>query len=321
MNYEKKLTSLKSFWFSSFFFLGIALISSVLIVINTSLDWKFDAEGFNTFLSTLSFPLKFIAGYAAAVGFISLNHKAEQTKRQIELTEENQKFINYFKHRDEFVKHCADYQGTLNPLPASDARKYHEQLFPESRNGDFNFNQHIIENVYSEYLFLLDKIVSYLSALEKEDTTNLMPLHEEITNCYRYQIYALIRFSSSNMTRREYEFKQDSALKDISAYHDVLLSCFDYLKYLISFTDNSNLMVFLDFSGITEQINCNLSQLNKNTNKKRINGHKFEYMRLYNDIFDLVRNAGIIPTAKHVKIPDMLAGKPLTGLKLTKYSF
>lgn len=318
MNYEKKITSLKSFWISSFFFLVATLLSSVLIIVNTPLSWSFDADGFNGFLSTFSFPLKLIAGYLAVVGFISLNHRSEQTSRQIALTEENQKFTNYFKHREEFVVHCAEYQGGLQPIPISDARKYHGQLFPNVRDGDFGFNQNIVEHVYSEFLFLLSKIICYLDAFRKKDIEAMEVLHYEVINCYRYQINLLIRFSATRVERDGYKFNPDSPLQDLIENHEILLLCFDYLKYLISFTDTIKLTTFTEFCYQAEYVKWrlkgSLTLKDKFTNKCLL-----ELAQYYNAIFDLAIDSGVVLKPRYFQTADMLAGKPMIDFRLSKY--
>lgn len=318
VNYEKKITSLKSFWISSSFFLVATLLSSILIIINTPLSWSFDADGFNGFLSTFSFPLKLIAGYLAVVGFISLNHRSEQTSRQISLTEENQKFTNYFKHREEFAVYCGEYQGKLQPPPISDVRKYHGQLFPNVRDGDFGFNQDVVESVYSEFLFLLSKIICYLDASSKKDIEAMRALHYKVFDSYRSQINWLIRYSATRVERDGYKFNPDSPLQDLIENHKILLLCFDHLRYLISFTDTIKLTTFTEFYQQADYVSLMLKNL-LTVNEKSTNRSRFDLVRCYNTIFDLVVDSGMVPRPKFFQIPNLLAGKPIVDFRLSKY--
>lgn len=91
-------------------FVMVILVSSTFISIaylkEYGLTFDYSGAGWAEFLVLFQFPLKAAAAYGAIVGLIGLNHRSVQTKQQLELassqillSNEQNKFNNYYKQR------------------------------------------------------------------------------------------------------------------------------------------------------------------------------------------------------------------------------
>lgn len=106
--WKKNSVILKLFSILSTLLFCISLISSILISINSdvaSLNMAFSYEGFDNFLTIYSFPLKSFAGFLALFTIYVTLKRTYAAEKQIEIALEQNRISNYFKYRDEFVKH------------------------------------------------------------------------------------------------------------------------------------------------------------------------------------------------------------------------
>ena len=80
---------------------------------------------------------------------MALNHRSEQTAKQIEVAQEQNIFTNYYKHREEFIKYVD------NQLPDREVNTLHAHrvLFPNSKKsvkGTFKPSSPLDINLYSQ---------------------------------------------------------------------------------------------------------------------------------------------------------------------------
>lgn len=121
-------------WAVIVFMTLLSIITAITIVIHTPLTWDFSANGFNYFISIFRFPLSILALIIPLVALLAANHRSEQTKEQISVTAEQNKFANYYKHIEEFVRYCS----SLKKLDSFKARYIHKNIFPEADDGEYH---------------------------------------------------------------------------------------------------------------------------------------------------------------------------------------
>ncbi|USD99046.1 hypothetical protein JKJ11_08585 [Vibrio sp. SCSIO 43133] len=152
---NKKITETKEFRWASIVF-GAAFILPVLAItheyyIKMGVSFNFGIDGWVTFLRLYEFPAKVGAAYLAVIGLIGLNHRSGQTKqqidisnrqiqlasRQIELGSEQNRFMNYFKHLEEFDKYVVKLKSNIK-CSGVDVRLAHHAIFPNCM-GEANY--------------------------------------------------------------------------------------------------------------------------------------------------------------------------------------
>ena len=170
--FSLKLTKavLLSFGFMFVITFTISLFDAV------TLKFKPTSEGVNYLVFELFKAPVAVAGFALPLlGLIGLNHRSEQTKKQIEEARVQNDFANYYKHKEEFLKYVETIK-TDKCLVTANMMRSHNTLFPKSRRRDFNVSQKQIQRVDRfinsfvksvPLLFDQDKHESALSNLNK----------------------------------------------------------------------------------------------------------------------------------------------------------
>ena len=105
----KKILTLILFVISVILF-SIGTIAAINIYITLSpVKFSWDSEGFSNFFTWFDFSIKF---YAASIALLTLaitSMRAFQFDKNIELLSDNNKFNNFYKHRDEFINFTKDF--------------------------------------------------------------------------------------------------------------------------------------------------------------------------------------------------------------------
>lgn len=172
---EKSLFSLPIVQWSSGATFLLAIISTVIIATNmVGTPWDFTGSGFNNFAVAYKVPAAFLAIGFTIVGLCGANHRSEQSRAQMKLTESQNIFSNHYKHIEEFEKYCAAickrYTDDSNAIkdrykkdkyltelidsiriyPHIDlryARTIYVQIFPESKDGNFKISENFLRDL------------------------------------------------------------------------------------------------------------------------------------------------------------------------------
>lgn len=129
--------------FKAVLILGGALTvgTTVAIGYHTNLSLCFTATCFNNLLEFFKVPIRLLAATLSIIGLIALAHRSEQSAKQIKLSESQNNFSNYYKHREEFIKNFEDKQKSQWPPKLikieGDAIEFHHVLYPGARRGDY----------------------------------------------------------------------------------------------------------------------------------------------------------------------------------------
>lgn len=136
---HKSFLSLKIVWIMVSILLVMSISSASVIVANSDLEVDLSYSGFNYFISVFRFPLAISALIIPIVALLAANHRSEQTKEQIRVTNSQNVFSNYYKHIEEFTK----YLG-VRVEKSVDLRFAHNNLYPNASHGDYNISPKVM---------------------------------------------------------------------------------------------------------------------------------------------------------------------------------
>ncbi|EJG1583068.1 hypothetical protein CIF45_RS22770, partial [Vibrio parahaemolyticus] len=105
-NPHKSFISLPALWGVVVALSLFSLVLAFIIVANSELDVDLSFTGFNNFLTVFRVPLGILALIIPIVALLAANHRSEQTKEQIRVTNQQNNFANYYKHIEEYEKYA-----------------------------------------------------------------------------------------------------------------------------------------------------------------------------------------------------------------------
>lgn len=153
---NKNLIQLPAFWIVNSFIIIVSIILSMALWTNERYEWDFSAVGFKTFIEAFALPLGILAIVVPASALIASIHRSEQTRKQIDLMTETNRFSNYYKHIEEFEKHLE--RCNLIKFVSYDLANIYNISFPASRSGDYNVNREIVSVAKSQAQSILTSI-------------------------------------------------------------------------------------------------------------------------------------------------------------------
>lgn len=128
---------------------AISLLFCVVIVFNSEVRWDFSYDGFNHFLVVFRFPLGILALIIPIIALLAANHRSEQTKEQIRVTNDQNIFSNYYKHFEEFSKYVDNHKSEDIKILDVDVRYAHGVIFPHANNGDYSISENVVKVIDS----------------------------------------------------------------------------------------------------------------------------------------------------------------------------
>src|SRR6187551_75701 len=145
----------------------IIAVSFALIALFTESTVSLDMAGFNGFIEMFKFPIGTLAFFGGLFAFYATNHRSEQQKRSMELSQksfeatgEQNRFANYYKHKEEFSDYIDDLilSGGKNH-PKVNKRHLHKLLFPMCKDGEYKVSRSAVRT----FLLHIYSITSQLS--------------------------------------------------------------------------------------------------------------------------------------------------------------
>ena len=169
---HKSFLSLKIVWVMVAVLLAMSISSASVIVFNSHLESNYSYSGFNYLISVFKFPLAMAASIIPIVALLAANHRSEQTKEQIKVTNSQNVFSNYYKHIEEFTKYLA-----IRADKSVDLRLAHNNIYPNASHGDYNISPKIIA--------LLSELDSVAAEVLKQYPSDInMPLDIDLKRKY-----------------------------------------------------------------------------------------------------------------------------------------
>lgn len=134
---NKSITQLKSLWISLILIVLLSGGCAIWIVKHSNLIYNPSYEGVNNLLVVYKVPLSLLALIIPTVAIIASNHRSVQAAKQIELSNTQNIFTNYFKHKEEFESYLKRFD-TNNDKLFEDADYLHRLIFPNAIKGDLS---------------------------------------------------------------------------------------------------------------------------------------------------------------------------------------
>lgn len=221
---------------------GFAIITAIFITYSSSLSLNTSYTGFNQFVTFFKVPLGILASAIPIVAVYATNHRSEQTKKQIEIANSQNNFINHFKHIEEFEKYVhSHFSKSLTQLYSP--RKTYQKLFPNSHKGDFTLSEELMSNIESAS----QNIVTCLIEINKDNINSISDpevLFSEIETKAEKLLYSLdVSYTSDWGAKYEYgEFGGKSDMYVSSKlWFKELQSHFDTILQILNFSLNQKL--------------------------------------------------------------------------------
>ncbi|WP_240205370.1 hypothetical protein [Vibrio sp. CyArs1] len=153
---------------SMIFVVGSSLSIFIDYILTVGVNFDYSGQGWAYLLELYDFPLKVVAAWIGIVGLISLNHRSEQTKQQLELatsqiviSSEQNKFTNYYKHLEEFDKYITTLQAK-GKCVGMDIRQAHNAIYPDCLVwGDYRVPRGTIHSLADKSARCFSEILSY----------------------------------------------------------------------------------------------------------------------------------------------------------------
>lgn len=142
------------------------LVTSAASVQTASiLNFEFTARGMNYVIFDLfKAPLAILGFGIPILGLLGINHRSAQTKRQIQLSELQNNFTNYYKHIDEFDKYIVEtLHGEKWFKSSMERRHLHKKLFPKASEGQYSLDVTLrreVESIVKDIYTKLERLVS-----------------------------------------------------------------------------------------------------------------------------------------------------------------
>jgi len=147
--------------------LFIAIISFFVIKSELNLGYSFSYKSFTEFFTFFGVPIKFLVGAIASLSLGVTMLRAFQFDKNIVIVEDNYKFNNYFKHREEFNKRFQDeiFLKTISELKSLSIDTYLIPLYNIFYYQSYhNFKPTINKEAKGQ-------IENFLNSIEESDIT------------------------------------------------------------------------------------------------------------------------------------------------------
>lgn len=261
---------------------GIALAVTFMISLNESIALKpsFTSDGVNYLVFELFKAPVAVAGFALPIlGLIGLNHRSEQTKKQISATGEQNRFANYFKHLEEFKKHVEGLEEK-HQIDMSKIRMVHDNLFSQAYEyGDYNISSNALEVV-----FVALSTANECMKVAKTDSC-FVNLPNELSYLYTCQsmfdIKGVIRHDLADSSLSSSEHR-------IYLNKEFILDLAEFAKILRSIIAFSNSTVWDSrLSALARDIRLNYEEVERKIARQS------ELEAREKDIADMLRDAGV----------------------------
>lgn len=196
------------------------LIFLYLLFFQTSeYSFNISVEGFSGFLTIFEFPIKLLTASVVLFGLWLTIKRMEQTDKQIESISSNNRFNNFYKHREDFLKRFENFnflkkinqyqqlhnnnrgiapekKVTINLTPYNLASEFYS-VFYYSHPSDFNYEMNEISKQN------IDKFIEKISKLSMKDTyeIDLNSISNEYLGGILYHLPGVVTRLTSTLAR------------------------------------------------------------------------------------------------------------------------
>jgi len=183
---NKSFFELKVCWVTLVIIIVVVVIISTSIVFNSNLVCDLSADGWNYFVSAFKVPLGVLALLIPVGALLAVNHRSEQTKKQIEVANYQNIFSNHYKHMEEFEKYC-DSHTDKKITVIDDKRSLYNKIFPKSLKGDLLPNKSLLSKIEKDIKIIFRDLGKTKHSHHYKFYRKVNGIQEElycVTSCY-----------------------------------------------------------------------------------------------------------------------------------------
>lgn len=236
---NRSFFELKILWATILFVLLIAAVPLILITVGSNLEWNFSYEGFNQAITIFKVPLGITALLIPLVAILAANHRSVQNKEAMRLAQAQNTFANYYKHREEFIKHCSAIEKTYESSKIKiRSIGIHEKLFSNAKSGDFNADSTFIASHKEIIETIINRIREHREAFRKtqknEQQGNLTQENNQTAICLKINAEKLKKYIQINDTEIPIiAYKKEKNILNINPYPIQNLNVIYFISTLI----------------------------------------------------------------------------------------
>jgi hypothetical protein len=130
----------------------VSFVVTLFILFSNNFNFDTTYESWNNLIIIFRVPLGILAIIILVVAAIASNHRSLQSKVLIKLQDGQNKFSNYYKHKEEFDKYLAN---TIQ-LQGKTIYNVHNLIFPDVNRGNYKNCPRIVEEKTRHIIQLLD---------------------------------------------------------------------------------------------------------------------------------------------------------------------
>ncbi len=242
---HKSFLSLTIVWVAVGVLFTLSFVSSIIIIYNSNLIFDLSYNGFNLFISIFRFPLAISALIIPIIALLAANHRSEQTKEQIRVTNTQNVFSNYYKHIEEFTKYIST---RINDV---DFRFAHNNIYPNAFDGDYSINPKLIETMLELDNMPYDLLNSKPENIEDQlDEKIKEKYHSVISSLYDFiyrnssEYYARWAYNDGDKLSETYLFQSRTLIVDaLKVIEDINNCC----NFSIDYFCRNKVIILPDF--------------------------------------------------------------------------
>ncbi len=233
---HKSFFSLLIVRFSLILFISVFVASLFFVLKTSEIAYHGGYEGLNKALVIFKVPLGVLAISIPVIGILAAFHRSEQTREQIRVSINQNNFVNYYKHIEEFDKYIKSYPATN--IEFININALHSQFFPAARFGDYDLDKKVFFDIDKCF----DNILKSLGNFNNEDReTQYNALYDIEIN--RGKIISLLQLKKEKLAvsnAKTIQIKEIKVALVGGGFRRYIRSCrnlADVFIYLASFQD------------------------------------------------------------------------------------
>ncbi|WP_429933174.1 hypothetical protein [Alteromonas sp. 4B03] len=142
---NKSLFKLYSFQLSIGIPFLISIFTALYIFLTSDLEYESGYSGINNLIEFYKVPLGILALIFPTVALVTANHRSELTLRQIQESQAQNDFANYYKHLEEFNKYVSGFESKFIVL--EDSKLLHDKLFGHHMEFASNVSSAVVREI------------------------------------------------------------------------------------------------------------------------------------------------------------------------------
>lgn len=252
----------------------IIFVISALIIHHENCYLDLSSTGFNDLLTMFKMPIATLGFFAALLALYATNHRSEQNRASMELTDSQNRFSNYYKHIEEYKNYIEAHFGDAlstskdtiaDNLPATQkvtirARRLHKALYPNAKIEGIKFSDKIELKIF-DVLFKFITCIASTEFSKTEDIEYLILVSDDCMTSISRLLLDSITFSKFSQVEINF-YKGDRTIKIpnglLKSYINSCVEKFKVISEILYFEENFNFELFESLLTHTQNASHNI---------------------------------------------------------------